>query len=180
MLLSALLPGNDDPFNHIPLGLFSVTVLLSQSWRSDPKYLGQIDHHTMISVAFYIAFHLRASQLSRHVIPCVIDCDVISRTQTKQVRHGVDVWRTTLILPFMSSVYRVRNEIMYVLSWRTIYCVWVQGFIKLPKCVLNRIWWLYSSTLVELYKQLVLPIDHLSLASEDPTGDLENTHIGVH
>ena len=43
----------------------------------------------------------------------------------------------------------------------------------------NRIWWLYRSTLVEWYRQLVLPIDHESLGPEDLINVLETTHIGV-
>ena len=42
-----------------------------------------------------------------------------------------------------------------------------------------RIWWLYRSTVVELYEQLVLPIDHQSLGSEERTDVLETTHNGV-
>ena len=44
----------------------------------------------------------------------------------------------------------------------------------------NRIWWLYRSALLEWYKQLILPIDHYSLGSKDPTNALKNhTYWGL-
>ena len=54
-----------------------------------------------------------ASQLSGH-------CSVISRTKTEWVRHGDDVWSSSCLSSFMDSLCRVRNKIMYVLSWRTV------------------------------------------------------------
>ena len=51
------------------------------------------------------------------------DCDVISRTQTERLRHWDDVWRSSLLSSSMNSLCRVRNEIMYALSWRTIYAL---------------------------------------------------------
>ena len=49
-----------------------------------------------------------------------IDCDVISITKTKRVRHGDDVYNSLFVWSFMDSLCRVRNKIMYVLSWRTV------------------------------------------------------------
>ena len=62
---------------------------------------------------------------SRHnclviVTSSTIYCDVIRRTQTQRVRHGVDVWRSSFSSSFLSSLYRVRNKIIYVLSWWTV------------------------------------------------------------
>ena len=34
----------------------------------------------------------------------------------------------------------------------------------------------YTDTVVEWYKQLILPIDHYSLGSEEPTNVLKTTH----
>ena len=42
------------------------------------------------------------------------DCDIISR------RYGFEVWRSSFLSSFLSSLCHVRNKIMYVLSWRTI------------------------------------------------------------
>ena len=42
----------------------------------------------------------------------------------------------------------------------------------------DRIWWLYASTLVEWYKQLVLQIDHWSWGSNQYAHVRETTHIG--
>ena len=45
-----------------------------------------------------------------------IECDVISRTKTERVRRCVMIFLSS----FMDWLCRVRNEIMYVLSWRTV------------------------------------------------------------
>ena len=71
-----------------------------------------------ISNELDITFHVLASQLCGH-------CDVISNRLWRQqhvnrVTHGVDVWRSSFLSPFMDSFYRVRNEIMNVLAWRTV------------------------------------------------------------
>ena len=62
---------------------------------------------------------------SRHnslviVTSSAIDCDVLSRTKTMQVRHWDDVRWLSFLSSFMDSFCRVRNKIMYVLSWRTV------------------------------------------------------------
>ena len=49
-----------------------------------------------------------------------IECDVIRKTKTDRVRHGDDVQKSSFLSSFMDSLYRVRNKIMYVLSWRTV------------------------------------------------------------
>ena len=48
-----------------------------------------------------------------------IDCDVIRRTKTEQMRHRDDVYRSPSLSSFMDSLCRARNKIIYVLSWRT-------------------------------------------------------------
>ena len=40
--------------------------------------------------------------------------------KTERVRHGDDVKRSSLLSSFMDSLCRVRNRIMYVLSWGTV------------------------------------------------------------
>ena len=52
-----------------------------------------------------------------------LDCDVISRTWTEQVSHGDGVWRSSFLSSFMGSLCRVRNKIMYGLSWQTVYAL---------------------------------------------------------
>ena len=68
------------------------------------------------SVQLDITFHAIASQLSGR-------CDVISRTWTEQVSHGTGVWRSSFLSSFMGSLYRVRNKIIYVLLWQTVYAL---------------------------------------------------------
>ena len=60
-----------------------------------------------------ITIHVIASQLPGH-------CDVISRTKIERVRYGDDVKRLSFLSSFMDSLCRVRNNIMYVLSWQTV------------------------------------------------------------
>ena len=79
-----------------------------------------------ISNELDITFHVIASQLSGH-------CDVIStrlwrhqqnvQSQTEQVSHGTGVWRSLFLSSFMGSFCHVRNKIMYVLSWQTVYAL---------------------------------------------------------
>ena len=64
-----------------------------------------------------------ASQLSGH-------CDVIAnrlwRHQQNIKRASEtrdDVWRSSFLSSFMDSLCRVRNRIMYVLLWRTVYAL---------------------------------------------------------
>ena len=45
------------------------------------------------------------------------------------MRHGVDVWRSSFLSPFLSSLCRVINKKMYVLSWRTVYFG-----VNFPRC----------------------------------------------
>ena len=49
-----------------------------------------------------------------------IDCNVISRMNAERVRHRDDVLRSSFLSSFLDSLCRVRNKIMYVLSWRTV------------------------------------------------------------
>ena len=70
-----------------------------------------------------ITYHVIASQLSGH-------CDVIStrlwrlqQNVTEQVSHGTGVWRSSFLSSFVGSLCRVRNKIMYVLPWRTVYAL---------------------------------------------------------
>ena len=53
------------------------------------------------------------------VTSSAIDCDAINRTKTERVRPGNDVLRS-FISSLVDSLCRVRNEIMYVRSWRTV------------------------------------------------------------
>ena len=39
------------------------------------------------------------------------------------MRHGDDVWRSSFLASFMDSLCHVRNKIMYVLLWRTVYAL---------------------------------------------------------
>ena len=52
-----------------------------------------------------------------------ISCDVTSRTWSERVKHGDDVWKSSFLAPFMDSLCCVRNKIMYVLLWRTVYAL---------------------------------------------------------
>ena len=49
-----------------------------------------------------------------------IDCDVIIRRYTEHLGHGVEVWRS-FSSTFIGSLCRVRKQIMYLLSWITVY-----------------------------------------------------------
>ena len=69
-----------------------------------------------------ITIHVIASQLSCH-------CDVISNwlwrhhqneNQASETRRRCVKIKSSFLSPFMDSLYRVRNEIVYVLSWRTV------------------------------------------------------------
>ena len=71
-----------------------------------------------------------------------------------------------------------RTDIMDMLATRRFRRSAVKKGVS-PRWMDNTIWWLYRFTLVEWYKQLVLPIDHLSLGSKEPTNKLETTHIEV-
>ena len=66
-------------------------------------------------------FHVIAQQLSGH-------CDVIStqlwRHQQNVDRprsHGDGVWRSSFLSSFMGTFCRVRNQIMCIFSWQTVY-----------------------------------------------------------
>ena len=39
------------------------------------------------------------------------------------MRYGDDVWRSSFLASFIDSLCRVRNKIMYVLLWRTVYAL---------------------------------------------------------
>ena len=54
------------------------------------------------------------------VTSSAIDCDVISRTKTEQVRRGERCVRIVVLSSFMDWLCRVRNKTTYVLSWRTV------------------------------------------------------------
>ena len=54
-------------------------------------------------------------------MPSPIDCDVISCTWSERVRQGDDVWRSLFLASFMDLLCHVRNKIMYVLLWPTVY-----------------------------------------------------------
>ena len=49
-----------------------------------------------------------------------IDCDIVSTTKTKRVRHGDEVQRSSFLSSFMDSLCHVRNKLMYVLLWQTV------------------------------------------------------------
>ena len=44
----------------------------------------------------------------------------VSRTETELARHGDDVWISSFLSSFIGALCRVRNEIMYLLSWLTL------------------------------------------------------------
>ena len=66
------------------------------------------------------AVNIAVNKIDIIVTSSTIVCDVISRTETERVRHGDDVLRSSFLSSFMDSLCRVRNKIMYVLSWRTV------------------------------------------------------------
>ena len=73
-----------------------------------------------ISNLLDIIIHVMASKLSG-------DCDVINNRLWRHQQNvnpaseaRVDVWRLSFLSSFLSSLCRVRNKIMYVLSWRTV------------------------------------------------------------
>ena len=53
-----------------------------------------------------------------------IDWEITSGTKTEWVRHGDNLWRSSFLSSFMDSLCRVRNKIMYVLSWRNRVLFW--------------------------------------------------------
>ena len=73
-----------------------------------------------ISSELDISFHVPTSQLSGR-------CGVISnrlwghQQNVTRATHKVNVRRSSLLSPFMDSLYRVINEIMNVSSWQTVY-----------------------------------------------------------
>ena len=75
-----------------------------------------------ISNELDITCHVFASQLSGH-------CDVIAnrlwhhQQNVKRARHGDDMRRSSFLESFMDSLCRVRNKIMYVLLWQTVYAL---------------------------------------------------------
>ena len=76
-----------------------------------------------ISNELDISCHVFASQLSGHY-------DVIAnrlwRHQQNVKRASEtrdDVWRSSFLASFMDSLCRVRNKIIYVLLWRTVYAL---------------------------------------------------------
>ena len=73
-----------------------------------------------------ITLYVRASRLLHQLWPhyqhCTIDWDVITRTQTDQVRHDIVVWKASFWSSFMESSY-VSSKLMYILSWQTVYAL---------------------------------------------------------
>ena len=76
-----------------------------------------------LSHEFDIPFHVRASKLPSHHHRFTIDCDVITTTKAEQVRHDVDACESSFWSPCMGWCCHVRNRIMYLLSWRTLYAL---------------------------------------------------------
>ena len=77
----------------------------------------------LISNESDITCHVFASQLSGH-------CDVIAnwlwrhQQNVKWARHSTGIWVKILVLAsFVDSLCRVRNKIMYVPLWRTVYAL---------------------------------------------------------
>ena len=54
------------------------------------------------------------------VTSSAIDYDVISRTKTERVKTGTMYKESGFFSSFIDSIYRIRNKIMYVLSWKTV------------------------------------------------------------
>ena len=76
-----------------------------------------------ISNELDITFHVIDQNCLVIVTSSAIDCDVINIMKTGRVIHGDDVWRSSFLSSFMSSLYRVRNKIMRVLSWKIVYAL---------------------------------------------------------
>ena len=83
-----------------------------------------------ISNELDIIMHVITSQLSGY-------CDVISRRKTEWVRHGDNVQRSSFLSSFMDSLCRLRNKIMYVLSWRTLKLTRVLFWYLFPSLLRN-------------------------------------------
>ena len=58
-----------------------------------------------------------------NIMHCATDCDVITRIRTHWVRHGIDVWRSRVRSSFVASLCCVRNELIYVLWWQTVFAL---------------------------------------------------------
>ena len=76
----------------------------------------QVRHR--FSCAFVVTIF---ASINAFVTSSAIDCDVITRTKTERARHGVDVWGLPLLSSLMYWFCHFRNEIIYVLSWWTVY-----------------------------------------------------------
>ena len=119
-------------------------------------------------------------------------CDV-RKSNERGERRAVRYWQNKLHLTFQDK-FNVING-----SWLSCSCLflahntdsnynalitpygsdhWTTA-VLLPGFVINTIWWLFRSTLVELFKQLVLPIDLQSLGTTVCPNVWETTHIGV-
>ena len=99
----------------------------NKSWLSKAAFLHDrpwiLPWIKSISNELDITCHVFASQLSDH-------CDVIANRlwRHQQIIKRAsetldDVWRSSFLVSFMDSLCRVRNKIMYVLLWRTVYAL---------------------------------------------------------
>ena len=90
------------------------------------------------------------NELRRHYQLCPIIRDVIIRTWTIQMRHGIDVY----ISSFVDSSYNVRNKISYVLPMAiSIYIPIVEHVHKKYPLVSAQIVCTLAHTLISIYSQ---------------------------
>ena len=132
-----------------------------------------------ISNELDITIHVIASQLSGY-------CDVINKrlwhhqqNLNQRVRHWVELWRSSFLSSFLSLLCHVRNKIMYVLLWRTIFSLTQVLFWWLFPSLLHNSGNKYQITLSWALKQFVTLVQTLfsinSHGSQD--GRLSNTNI---
>ena len=101
-------------------------------------------HWIMWDVVIIIKYFLwHCSQVSAaSQFQCVVSSIATSPPEHNRTRHGVDVWRWSVLWSFVGPLCSVRNRMMCVLSWRNV-------------SVLNRVllWCLFPSSLHNLAKK---------------------------
>ena len=120
---------------------------------------------------FNVKYHFWRTRITI-VMRSVINCDVISRTETEWVRNGVSVWRSFYITRYVFIISgSVRNSMMLVHSWRS-------DFMRSLECYFG-VYFPRFLAMRGIHTKIILPWKTLSLRLEYKPGILGMITLGI-
>ena len=111
------------PFDYLAISSWNLV-----SWSNLSFFINIIFFHDrpwkwpgikLLSNKWDITFKMPASQLSGHIMRCVINCGIINRAWIELMKRGMDMWRL--------SFY---DQLCKIIAWSTTNCLCAHSSVK--------------------------------------------------